>query len=170
MQQDEQLLRDWDTYKRHNLRIITHNALESPCFQVCLCDFLNGRRCSMEVWIRVAYDIFHDDGEGRNFRMRFWNTLRRKAFRLEQELRSLRWPEEWRCVEKDPCLNFEIIKLFEQYLPIRVYLAENINTLCNTNVDLRRMPFLIEDRNTCIDHTHDTWLPKIQICGPIILE
>lgn len=118
----------------------------------------------------MAYDIFNDEADGRNFRMKFWNAVRRKAHSLELLFKNRRWPDEWRYLERHHCLNFEIIKLYEQYVPIRPFLAEHLNTLTTTLVDLRRMPFLSDERPVVLDFTVSTWLPRISIAPPALLK
>jgi hypothetical protein len=36
----------------------------------------------MEIWIKVAYDIFYDELDGNNLRMKFWNDFRRRCWAL----------------------------------------------------------------------------------------
>ena len=82
------------------------------------------------------------------------------------------WPGEWKYIEYEPCLTLDIIKLYEQYLPIRKLLAQNLNELASNymHVDIRRMPFLVEDRGCEIECTRRTWFPNLTLLSGEQLE
>ena len=67
----------------------------------------------MEFWIKVAYDIFYDELDGNNLRMKFWNDFKRRYVALRDQLMTKEWPEEWKYIEDEPCLSLDIIKLYE---------------------------------------------------------
>lgn len=69
----------------------------------------------MEFWIKVAYDVFYDEQNGKDVRRKFWRSMRAKAGCLELELKYKKWPNGWKYLEKEPCLNLELLKLYEQY-------------------------------------------------------
>ena len=55
--------------------------------------------------------------------MKFWRSMRKKSSSLELDLKNKRWPVAWRYLEREPCLNLELLKLYEQYMPIRPFFA-----------------------------------------------
>lgn len=38
----------------------------------------------MEIWIKIAYDVFYDELDGNNLRMKFWNDFRRRYIDLRE--------------------------------------------------------------------------------------
>ena len=54
----------------------------NPDYKICLCEFANNRSISMEIWIKIAYDVFYDELDGNNLRMKFWNDFRRRCWGL----------------------------------------------------------------------------------------
>ena len=42
--------------------------------------------------------------------------------------------------------------------------------MTNITCDLRRMPMLKEEKSIEFDLSKTTWFPKIDMCGPAILE
>lgn len=67
----------------------------------------------MELWIKMAYDIFNDELDGRNLRFKFWNYLRGKAPYLNEDLSAKKWPKDWEYLSGEPCLCLEMLKLYE---------------------------------------------------------
>ncbi|CAD8145566.1 unnamed protein product [Paramecium octaurelia] len=167
---DKQMLQEWDQFKQFRLSNIIDSTLDSDIFKICICDFLKKKRVSMEFWIKVAYDIFHDETKGKQVRMKFWRSMRKKSSSLELDLKNKKWPVAWKYLEREPCLNLELLKLYEQYMPIRPFFAQTLNTMTNITCDLRRMPMLKEEKSIEFDLSKTTWFPKIDMCGPAILE
>ncbi|CAD8158771.1 unnamed protein product [Paramecium pentaurelia] len=167
---DKQMLQQWDQFKQFRLSSIIDSTLDSDIFKICICDFIKKKRVSMEFWIKVAYDIFHDEAKGKQVRMKFWRSMRKKSSSLELDLKNKKWPVAWRYLEREPCLNLELLKLYEQYMPIRPFFAQTLNTMTNITCDLRRMPMLKEEKSIEFDLSKTTWFPKIDMCGPAILE
>lgn len=77
------------------------------------------------------------------------------------------WPEEWRYFEDDPCLCIEIVKIYEQYPPMRWFIARNLNQLGPKfiAVDVRRLPLLTEDKGLEIDYIRRSWFPRMTLCS-----
>lgn len=138
---------------------------------MCICDFIKqfeaDTKFTMEVWIKIAYDIFNDELDGSQLRHKFWNYLRRRAAILKDALITKQWPLDWEYIQDESCLCIEIVKLYEQYAPIRIHIAQNLNTMCEgILVDIRRMPILIEDKGLEIDYSRKCWLPRMIVCSP----
>ena len=120
----------------------------NPFFKICLCDFIKDRRISIELWIKIAYDIFMDELDSKDLKGRFWSHMKMRNEKLNLDLSVRNWPADWDYLKDEPCLCLEIIKLYEQYAPIRPFIAENINQLVEGKIwiDVRRMPILFEDK------------------------
>lgn len=39
--------------------------------------------------------------------------MRKKSLELEYDLKKRKWPKSWKYLEKESCLNLEILKLYE---------------------------------------------------------
>ncbi|KAM3135580.1 hypothetical protein pb186bvf_012251 [Paramecium bursaria] len=170
--QDKILIQEWITYKDKNItQIITQCWIQESPFKICLCDFLKNRRVSLEFWFRVLYDVFNNDQEGKNLRCKFWSRMRTRAMSIQQDLTSRQWPHDWSYLEKEPCLNLEILKLYESYPPIRVFFALNINQLASERlfVDVRRLP-MFQDERTIEIEIKNGWVDRLLMQVPSILN
>ncbi|CAD8058177.1 unnamed protein product [Paramecium primaurelia] len=174
LQYDTQILQEWEIYKESQIKKIIHETMNSssPDFKICLCEFAQNKRLSIEIWIKVAYDVFYDELDGNELRMKFWTYFKKKYFTLRDELMTKEWPDQWKYVEDEPCLCLDIIKVYEQYLPIRMLIAQNLNELAPNYlyVDVRRMPNLIEDNGLYLECTRKTWFPNLQLLSCDQLE
>ncbi|CAD8070170.1 unnamed protein product [Paramecium sonneborni] len=170
LENDRQILKDWEIYKQRRLEYIINQTLKSPCFKICICNFVRNRKTSIEFWIRVAYDVFYDDSLGKEIRKKFWSKMKELSSTLESDLQQQQWPEEWKYLEYESCLNLQLIKLYEQYSAIRLFIAQKVNQYTTIQCDIGRMPLLKEEKKIRIDFSKSTWFPPIEINGPDLLE
>lgn len=78
----------------------------------------------MEFWVRVAYDLFYDEKYGKTIRNKIIEIFEDGEKEYISNLQNRKWPEKWKDIKTDSCLNLEIIKLYLDYIPIRLYLAK----------------------------------------------
>ena len=113
-----------------------------------------------------------DELDGNQLRFKFWNYMRRRSYPLKDSLIIRQWPEEWEYFEDEGCMCLEILKIYEQYPPIRRFIAENLNQMAPhfISVDIRRLPVLYEDKALEIDYSRRSWFPKMVLCSHYMLE
>ncbi|CAD8076108.1 unnamed protein product [Paramecium sonneborni] len=170
LKREGKLLKEWNNYKQKNLNYIISAVIQSETLKICLCEFKKKRWTTMEFWIKIAYDLINDKTYGRVIRDKLFGQFYMNQNDLISQLIKRQWPKRWQNIKDDSCLNLEIIQLYLEYLPIRLFLQENINEQTNIIVDIRRMPYLQENYIFRFSIKQDLFFPSVKFSGCQMLQ
>ncbi|CAD8145315.1 unnamed protein product [Paramecium pentaurelia] len=170
LQKEQNLLKEWDYYKQSNINYIATHTIQSETLKICLCEFKRKRQTTMEFWIKVAYDLMNEQKFGRVIRTKLFGQFYKNQNDLIFQLIHRQWPKRWCSIEDDSCLNLEIIQLYLEYLPIRLFLQQNINEQTNILVDIRRMPYLQENYIFRFAIKQELFFPSVKYSGYQMLQ
>ncbi|CAD8064635.1 unnamed protein product [Paramecium sonneborni] len=170
LQREGKLLKEWNKYKQKNQNNIASIIIQSETLKICLCEFLKKRWTSMEFWIKIAFDLINEKAYGRVIKDKLFGQLYKNQNDLISQLIRRQWPTRWKHIQEDSCLNLEIIQLYLEYLPIRLFLQQNINEQTNIIVDIRRMPYLQENYIFRFTIKQDLFFPSVKYSGSQMLQ